>query len=194
MTEKRTEPLSPDEQAPGNDAPQADEGGARPDGPEEQVAALREELEETKQQFLRARADYQNLQRRSQEERQEFGRYQLTSIVLNFLPVLDDLERAIDAASGEGAEEAWLEGVRLVQQKFKGVLEAAGVQEIHALNQPFDPEKHEAVGPAPGPEGQVVHLVQRGYMLGDRVIRPAMVMVGSGQAQASDSESESAGT
>lgn len=194
MTEKRTEPLSPDEETPEAGAPgagepaPAEQGVGGNGGPDEQVAALREELEETKQQFLRARADYQNLQRRSQEERQEFGRYQLTSIVLNFLPVLDDLERAVEAASAQGAEEAWLEGVRLVQQKFKGVLEAAGVQEIHALNQPFDPERHEAVGSAPGPEGQVVHLVQRGYALHDRVIRPAMVMVGSGDAPTSENE------
>lgn len=163
MTEERTGPLTPDALSEA-----------------EELEALRAELDDMKQQFLRARADYQNLQRRAQEERQEFGRYQLVSLVLNILPVLDDLQRALEAAEGQ-ADVAWLEGIRLVEQKFRGTLEAAGVQEIHALNQPFNPEQHEAVGAAPGPEGRVVHIVQRGYMLQDRVIRAAMVLVGNGE-------------
>ncbi len=150
------------------------------------IDALRAELEETRAQFMRARADYQNLERRSQEERREFGRYQVTSLVLNFLPVLDDLERAVELAGGgdggEGAGDAWLEGVRLVEQKFRGVLEAAGVAEIEALGQPFDPERHEAVTSAPGPEGQVIQVARRGYMLQDRVIRAASVVVGNGES------------
>jgi molecular chaperone GrpE len=163
MTEERTGPLTPDALSEA-----------------EELEALRAELDDMKQQFLRARADYQNLQRRAQEERQEFGRYQLVSLVRNILPVLDDLQRALEAAEGQ-ADAAWLEGIRLVEQKFRGTLEAAGVQEIHALNQPFNPEQHEAVGAAPGPEGRVVQIVQRGYMLQDRVIRAAMVLVGNGE-------------
>lgn len=71
-----------------------------------------------------------------------------------------------------------------MQQKFRGVLEAAGVTEIEAMGQPFDPERHEAVTTAPGPDGQVIEVMRRGYMLQDRVIRPASVVVGSGEASA----------
>ncbi len=165
--------------------PEADEAGAE----NESLDSLREQLEEAQASYARARADYANLERRSQEQRLEVGRAALTDAVRGFLPVLDDLLRAIEAAEG-GADEgeaAWLEGVRLVAHKFKTVLEQHGVTEIHALGQPFDPTKHEAVGAAPGPEGMVVHLLQRGYTLRDRVIRPAMVMVGNGDGAAPES-------
>lgn len=174
MTDERIDAVLPD------DEPRGDEAA------EDEVEALRAELEQTRAQFLRARADYQNLERRSQEERREFGRYQITSMVLNLLPVLDDLERALEVGDQtiDGAATAWLEGVQLVQQKFRGVLEAAGVTEIEAMGQPFDPERHEAVTTAPGPDGQVIEVMRRGYMLQDRVIRPASVVVGSGEASA----------
>lgn len=143
---------------------------------------LRAQLDELQGQFARARADYANLERRSHEQRLEVGRTALTDAVRAFLPVLDDLERALEAAEADAGDAAWVEGVRLVTQKFKNVLEQHGVEEIHALGQAFDPTQHEAVGHAPGPEGQVVHLLQRGYVLRDRIIRPALVMVGSGEA------------
>jgi molecular chaperone GrpE len=148
--------------------------------------ALQAEVEQVRAQYQRAVADYQNLERRSREERQELGRFVVTDVVRSFLPVLDDLDRAVEAASGEADEPAWLEGVRLVAQKFRGVLQHHGVEEIHALGEPFDPNQHEAVGAAAGPEGQVVHLLQRGYVLNERVIRPAMVMVGNGEDAASE--------
>ena len=155
----------------------------------ESVESLRAQLEEAQAAHARARADYANLERRSQEQRLEVGRAALTDAVRGFLPVLDDLLRAIEAAETNATEgeAAWLEGVRLVAQKFKNVLDQHGVEEIHALGQPFDPTKHEAVGAAPGPEGMVVHLLQRGYTLRDRVIRPAMVMVGNGEGTAPQS-------
>lgn len=164
MTDERS-----DDVAPEDDAPAA-----------ESVETLRAELEQARAQHLRAVADYQNLQRRAQEERAEFARYQLTASVLNFLPVLDDLERAVESAHDDIRDHPWVEGIRLVMQKFRGVLEAAGVAEIHALHQAFDPAKHEAVGSAPGPDGTVVRVLRRGYTLQDRVMRAAMVLVGDG--------------
>ena len=168
MTEERSGPVAPED-----DAPDAYGVGT--------VEALRAELEQARQQQLRAVADYQNLQRRAQEERAEFGRFQLTALVVNFLPVLDDLERAVESAHDDIRDHPWVEGIRLVLQKFRGVLEASGLQEIHALQQPFSPERHEAAGTAPGPEGRVVRILRRGYSLNDRVVRPAMVMVGDGE-------------
>ncbi len=171
MTEERSTPMAPE------DGPSQD---AEASSAAEQIEALRGELEQARQQQLRALADYQNLQRRAQEERTEFGRFQLTATVMNILPVLDDLELALDAVHEGIKDDPWVDGIRLVMQKFQGVLEAAGVKEIHALSQPFNPERHEAIGSAPGPQNEVVRVLRRGYMLGERVVRPAMVMVGDG--------------
>lgn len=184
MTEERTDPV----------APEGEDAGAA-DGVDEaaSIEELRAALEETQQQYLRAVADYQNLQRRAKEERAEFGRYQLTALILNFLPVLDDLERAVESVDADVADRPWVEGVRLVHQKFRGVLEATGVTEAHALNQPFDPARHEAMGSAPGPEGEVVRVLRRGYELEGRMVRAAMVMVGSGEdAETSASSADEA--
>ncbi len=173
--------------------PEAEASAAGDETPPADVDALREELEQTRAQFQRAVADYQNLERRSREGRLEAGRLALGGLVSGFLPVLDDLERALEVAPAESADAAWVEGVRLVTQKFTSLLEQHGVREIHALGQAFDPTKHEAAGAAPGPEGQVVHLLRRGYTLQDHVIRPAMVMVGSGEGTASEAAEGSAG-
>ena len=172
MTEEQRDDVASGGEPPAEEAT----GAAGADG----VEALRAELEQTRAQYLRAVADYQNQQRRVQEERAEFARYQLTASILNFIPVLDDLERAVESAHDDIRDHPWVEGVRLVQQKFRSVLEAAGVSEIHALHQPFDPAKHEAVGSAPGPDGTVVRVLRRGYVLQDRVMRAAMVLVGDG--------------
>lgn len=147
----------------------------------DELGALREELEQAQAQYHRAVADYQNLQRRAQQERLEHARSTLTSVVRGFLPVADDLGRALDSVPPEIADHQWVEGVRLVRQKFQNVLAGAGVSEIAALGERFDPQVHEAVGYGPGDDGAVVELVQAGYAIGDRVIRPAMVLVGSGE-------------
>jgi molecular chaperone GrpE len=160
-------------------ADQAAETTTGPPGGEDD--ALTEELERVRAQYARAIADYQNLQRRSQQDRLDSSRQVLSTLVRNFLPVLDDLNRALDSVDADLAEHRWVDGVRLVRDKFRGVLESAGVSEIAAVGERFDPQVHEAVGHAPGAEGQVAHLVQAGYALGERVIRPAMVLVGNGE-------------
>lgn len=154
-------------------------------------AALRAELEQANAHYQRALADYQNLQRRAQHERIDHARMTLTSLVRSFLPVADDLGRALDSVPTEIADHQWVEGVRLVRHKFVNVLEAAGVSEIAALGERFDPQIHEAVGYGPGDDGQVVALVQAGYAIGDRVIRPAMVLVGSGDSAADGAGNDS---
>ncbi|MFA7295900.1 MAG: nucleotide exchange factor GrpE [Dehalococcoidia bacterium] len=143
--------------------------------------ALEQELEDLRQKYLRAVADYQNLRRRSDEERKEWSRYTLTSVIVNYLPVLDDLDRALSSVDADIAEHRWVEGVRMVERKFRTVLESSGVQPIEAEGAMFDPAMHEAISYAPGPEGSVVAVVQAGYTVDGRVIRPARVVVGSGQ-------------
>ena len=154
----------------------------------EQVRQLEAELEELRAQQARAVADYQNLRRRSAEERREQARLTQKALVLNYLPVLDDLNRALDSVHEheEIAEHQWLEGVYMVQRKFLSVLEAGGVHEIEARGCAFDPELHEAVSYQAGPEGEVVGVVQNGYTIDAVVVRPAMVVVGNGEAAADD--------
>ena len=147
-------------------------------------AQLEAELADVRNKYLRAMADYQNLRRRSEEERQELARYTLAALVLNYLPVLDDLSRALDSVDADIAGHHWVEGVRMVERKFRGVLEASGVRSIAADGAPFDPVTHEAVSYAPGPEGQVIAVVQHGYAIDGKVIRPARVVVGNGHASA----------
>ncbi len=178
--------MTDEDQSPG--APEATASLAAEGEPD--IESLRAELEAARGAHARAVADYQNLLRRSRDERAEWSAAAVAGAVAAFLPVLDDLERAIDATPGAMSEQPWAEGVRLVMQKFRGVLEQSGVIEIHALGRPFDPARHEAAGTAPGPEGAVIHLVRRGYALGDRVVRPAMVIVGVG----APAPAEAAGT
>lgn len=175
MTDQTTEPAAADS------LPTIDLDGGDTAAPADDLEALRAALDEARAREARALADYQNLLRRAREERAEIGRIAVADAVSGLLPVLDDLERAVESAPAEVRDHAFTEGVRLVLQGFRRALEQRGVEEIHALHQPFDPNKHEAVGQAPGPENQVVHLVRRGYAVNDRVIRPAMVMVGSGE-------------
>lgn len=158
------------------------EAGAAQPPQAHDVAQLEAELEDARAKYLRAMADYQNLRRRSDEERQELARYTLAALIINYLPVLDDLDRALDSVDPDIAGHRWVEGVRMVERKFRGVLEASGVKPIAAEGAPFDPAMQDAVSYAPGPDGQVVAVVQTGYAIDGKVIRPARVVVGNGQA------------
>lgn len=132
-------------------------------------------------QWQRAAADYQNLKRRTEQEREEYARLANTALILNLLPAVDDFDRALANVDPAIAGSTWVEGVQAIQRKLKGALEAAGVSEIRAEGEPFDPNIHEAISSAPGEHGSVVAEAQRGYRLGNRVIRPALVVVGDGQ-------------
>ncbi len=151
----------------------------------EDIETLKARVEEEKSKaesylanWQRAAADYQNLKRRAEKEREEYGRLATAALVINILPLLDDLERALQSVDIRLAGLTWVDGIRLIYRKFQAVMEAAGVNEIKAEGEAFDPNLHEAVMYGEGEEGKVVSEVQKGYRLGDRVIRPAMVVVG----------------
>ena len=161
------------------------EAAGRPPAGEEDVETLKALLEEEKSKaesymasWQRAAADYQNLKRRGEREREEYGRLATAALVINILPLLDDLERALQSVDVRLAGLTWVDGIRLIYRKFQAVLEAAGLSEIKAEGETFDPNLHEAVMYGEGEEGKVVAEVQKGYRLGERVIRPAMVVVG----------------
>jgi molecular chaperone GrpE len=154
----------------------------------EDIEALKAQLEEEKKKaegylanWQRAAADFQNFKRRTEQERQEVALLANAALIINILPVLDDLERALRTVDAHLAGLTWVDGIRLIHRKLQAILEAAGVKEIKTEGQDFDPRYHEATMSAEGEEGKVVAEVQRGYMLGDRVLRPAMVIVGRGR-------------
>jgi molecular chaperone GrpE len=153
----------------------------------ESLAAQLAEEEEKAQSYLaswqRAAADYQNFKRRVDQEREEVARLASAAFVINVLPLLDDLERALQSVDSHLAGLTWVDGIRLIYRKFQSILELNGVTEIPAEGVDFDPNLHEAVMFGEGEDGKVKSVVQKGYKLGDRVIRPAMVIVGNGQAR-----------
>ena len=169
----------------GEDASEADGGAATAEGgsyltPGEELARAQELAESNYKSWQRTAADFQNYKRRVEQERGEAARFASAALVINILPVYDDLDRAVNSVDAHLAGLNWVQGVVAIQRKFALLLEAMGVKELSASGEAFDPERHEAVGKQPGAEGVVLHVVQKGYMLGEKVIRPAMVIVGEG--------------
>ncbi len=160
------------------------------DGPDDietlraRLAEEREKAQSSHASWQRTAADFQNYKRRAEQERSEVGRLGTAALIINLLPLVDDLERALRTVDTQLAGLTWIDGIWLIYRKFQAVLDNAGVKEIEAEGRPFDPRVHEAISQAPGEEGKVVSVVQKGYSLGDRVIRPAMVIVGKGQGPA----------
>lgn len=140
--------------------------------------------------WQRAQADLANTKRRSEQEREEQTRFANAMLMVNLLPVLDDLERALASVPATLAGLSWIQGVGLIYRKLLSVLEAQGLSEIKAGGETFDPKLHEAVFQSPGPADKVIQVAQKGYKLYDRVIRPAMVVVGTGQAASEQTGSE----
>lgn len=175
------------------------------------LEALSEELQTGKQQFeeltkekddlqerlLRLQAEFENFRRRGLKERQEAHNYGHQNLVKDLLPTVDNLERAIAAsagsAEGSGGEDlqALLQGIELVQREFLGVLGKYGVARIEAANRPFDPNVHEAMTQIVDdsvPSGTVVQVLEEGYKLRDRMLRPSRVVV-SKQSEAAAPQS-----
>jgi len=144
---------------------------------EDQLAALEAERDEAIDRWKRAAADFDNFRKRAARERDEYVTLANERLVKELLPILDDLERAL-AAVGEHEEATVEEGVRLVHRSLASLLQRNGVEEISTDGQ-FDPHVHEALlsQPSEAEEGSVIDVVQKGYKLGDRVVRPARVVI-----------------
>jgi len=164
---------------------QGQEVGEKSGAPVDLNRQLEEEKEKAQSYYAswqRSAADYQNFKRRVEQEREDLSRLVSAALIINVLPLVDDLERALQNVDSHLAGLTWVDGIRLIYRKFQGVLEAAGVKEIEADGHSFDPAYHEAVAFGEGEEGKVISVVQKGYTLGGRVIRPAMVVVGKSGA------------
>jgi molecular chaperone GrpE len=162
------------------------------EAPRDEVSALGQELVAERQRaetylndLKRVQADFINFKRRSENEQVEKARFANARLILNILPVLDDLERALDSAGPNLAGLHWVQGINLISRKLRSTLESEGISKIEALGQEFDPRYHEAVvyeESRPEDAGKVIDVLQTGYTLHDRVIRPAIVKVGKGDA------------
>jgi molecular chaperone GrpE len=144
---------------------------------EKQLADAQAQADEYKDGWQRSVADFQNYRRRVDAEKAETYQNAVGSIIKRYLPILDDLERALSARP---VDQAWVDGIELIYRKVQSILEAEGLKRIEAEGQMFDPNFHEAIMQEPSEayeSGQVIAVVQNGYTLGDRVIRPAQVRV-----------------
>lgn len=144
---------------------------------------LRRERDEAQDKWLRAMAEMDNLRKRTRREVVDARRFAQADALRGFLDILDNLERALQtsaAAADTGAPDAFRDGIELIRQKFRTVLQDQGVTPIEALGLHLDPLVHEAVGQLPrdGSEpGTIIEVAQAGYRLGDLVLRPARVII-----------------
>ena len=144
---------------------------------EDRLAALAAERDEAIDRWKRTAADFDNFRKRALRERQELVTLANERLVKDLLPILDDLERALEAGAQHQAAQLE-EGVRLTHRALAALLEQNGVKEIDTSSR-FDPHVHEALltQPSEAEEGSVIDVVQKGYTLGDRVVRPARVVI-----------------
>jgi molecular chaperone GrpE len=163
------------------------ENGEQSEGHEQlqaEIEALHKQLEaaqakaaENLDGWQRAQAEFINYKNRIQRDRELEYASMKGDIIKKVLPVLDDMERAL---ANRPAGNSWANGMELIARKFQNILDAEGLKRIEAKGQPFDPNFHEAISSEPSEDvesGHVIEIVQNGYMLGERVIRPAMVRV-----------------
>jgi len=146
---------------------------------ERDLETVRQQADENTRSWQRTAADFANYRRRTEQERGVMTQLSNAVLIGKMLSVLDDFDRAL-ASVPEDAHEGWVEGIQLVERKLRMVLESEGVTPIEAVGQPFDPNLHEAVvheETREYPDNVVIDEVQRGYRLGDRVLRPALVRV-----------------
>lgn len=192
---------------PEESLPPAEEG--EPAEEIDEVAAIRAELEQVKAKeaeyldgWQRARAELSNARKRFQRDQEQAYANAKADLLVRLLPIVDDFERAFETlpedlslAGLAPASLNWLEGVQLVWRKLQLLLEQEGVAPIEAMGKAFDPFLHQAVtheSSAEVPEGHVIAEMQRGYVVGDRVLRPSAVRVSSGPAPEPEPATEAA--
>jgi molecular chaperone GrpE len=141
--------------------------------------AAEKEAKDNKDRWLRAAADLENTRKRTKREIDDAKFEAKNKVLKEMLPVVDNLERAIEHAGGGSEKNAIVEGVQLVLRQFSTAFERLEVTAVDAMGQPFDPNLHEAISQQESdePPGTVVQVLQRGYRAGDRLLRPALVVV-----------------
>lgn len=179
-----TEEVTIEEGAP-QETLQADEQGfVEGDAPvNERIAQLETELEETKSKWLRAVAEEQNVRRRAEREKQDALKYGVTNFAREMVSVADNLRRALDSAPDDMKDTDVIKGVEMTERELQNAFNKAGIKRIDAAGQPFDHNLHQAmfeVNDPSQPSGLVAQVMQDGYVIHDRLLRPAMVGVTKG--------------
>jgi molecular chaperone GrpE len=179
--------------APANDTGAEDEAAAAPTSPEERIAALETELAEAQDKLLRALAETENSRRRAQRERLDAEKYSIGRFAEGLLSVADNLRRALDSLPESEVKDdrtrSLLEGVEATERELLAAFERHGLKRIDPKGERFDHNFHQAVFEVENtgrPAGTIVELLQPGYVLHDRLLRPAMVGVAKGGAPATE--------
>lgn len=160
---------------------------------EEDFARMQQELEEARAEseaatdkLMRLAAEFDNYKKRNIKEQESIRKYAAQNLIKELLPILDNLERAIDSANESNEVNSLIDGVKMILKQLYTVLEKEGVSVIKAVGETFDPNFHEAVVHVPSdeyPENVIVQEYQKGYILHDRIIRPSMVAVSKGPVE-----------
>lgn len=149
--------------------------------PDVAIAALESTVAELKEKNLRLLAEFENYKKRTMRERLELLNSASKELIVSLLPVLDDFERAKKHAE-ESPEETFSEGVRLVYNRLNNILQSSGLKSMDSLGELFDAELHEAITEVPAPDekmkGKIMDVIEKGYLLNDKIIRHAKVVVG----------------
>jgi molecular chaperone GrpE len=161
----------------------------------EDIETLQQALAEEKEKaerylanWQRSQADLQNYVKRAEQEKSDTIEFANTILVLDLLSILDDFERALASPPVELGEQNWTEGIKLIYNKLKAILETQGLAEIKAEGEYFDPYLHEAAGQVEGEEGIIVEEILKGYKFRDKLLRASMVMVGTGKKNKTQEE------
>ena len=178
-------------QTTGGDAATEAGAAAPPTTQDVALAAKAQEAERLQERVLRLQAEFENYKKRMAREKAEFLKFATEGLLLDFLPILDNLERAIASARAATVNgEAVVEGVDMIARLFRSTLEKAGVKPMEAVGKPFDPGLYQAVAQVESPDGQdnvVVEEIQKGYFLEGRVLRAAMVKVSRASSPTAES-------
>jgi molecular chaperone GrpE len=196
------EPTAANDAAPplGGTSPVGAEGTAEP--PSDPVALLEAERTDLREKLLRTLADMENLRRRTEREAADARLYAVTNFARDILNVADNVRRALDSVppeareAAEGPFNALLEGIELTERDLLKTLDRHGIKRLDPQGQRFDPHLHQAMFEVPNPDvpsGTVVQVVQAGFVIGERVLRPALVGVAKGGPKPGSSEAASGG-
>ncbi len=191
--------MADEDKKPNPDAPNGNESSAGDSQPEDAVGVLEGRIADLTDRLLRAHAEMDNLRKRTERDKEDTAKYAISKFARDVLGVGDNLQRATaavppGAADADPALKALVEGVAMTEREFVNVLERNGVKRLDPAGQPFNPHQHQAMIEIDQPDvtpGTVVQVYAPGYVLEDRVLRPAMVVVAKGgskaaQAKASD--------
>jgi molecular chaperone GrpE len=177
-------------EVPEKDGKDSKDGKDAKDGLEAKIASLEKDKKENWDRYLRSAADLENLRKRQKRELDDARLESKGKVLKEMLPVVDNLERAIEHATAQAGTNPIVEGVQLVLRQFLTAFERLDVTPIEAGGQPFDPNLHEAISQQESdqPPGTVVQVLQRGYKSGDRLLRPALVVVAKAKSAPAPAE------